>query len=110
MLFIKCESNFNTRKELLRYIFDVKNITTYKDKELTQIDVNIGASGDQNQIYRSITDLHQIVLSQFPKTKFESTIRIISELIDERKNIALIWCNHIQKVVVKYTVPAENSY
>lgn len=109
MLFIT-QKGFNTRKALLKYLFVKKNVITYIDADLKKIDVEKGASNQNGQIFRSITDLHKIVRSQFPKTKFESTVRIISELIESDRNIALIWCNHISKVVVKYTIPQENSY
>ena len=51
---------------------------------------------------RSITELWELTKSRFPATSMKAMIKILFELIEEDKSVILVWCDKIQKVVVKY--------
>lgn len=60
--------------------------------------------------YRSITELHQIVLSRFPKTSFEAILRIVKELIGNESPIVMCYCTTVKKVVLMYATNATKQY
>lgn len=90
------------RKQLLRYFLRGKSIPTYDDPECTKLQCDGKGQDTKVNAYRSVTDLHSIVLSRFPKTSINTILKIISEFITEDSAVVLVWCNMIQKVVVKY--------
>jgi hypothetical protein len=89
------------RKQLLRYFLRGKSIPTYSDIECTKLQCDgKGESGKGSS--RSITELHLIVKSRFPITSLEGVVKIVNDFIKEDNAVILIWCNKINKVVVKY--------
>lgn len=95
-------SKTNTRIELLRKFINLKP-ATYSDESYKDLQCEKGR-------FRSITELHQIVLSRFPKTSFEAILRIIKDLIREDKAITMVWCTQVNKVVLKYLDEATQAY
>jgi len=90
-----------TRKDLIRKFFRGQIIPSYTNPECTNLQCDgKGESGKGSS--RSITELHEIVKSRFPVTSLKAIIKIIYQIIEEDKSIILIWCNKINKVVVKY--------
>jgi hypothetical protein len=84
----------NTRKQLVRYFLRGKAYTSYADKECISVQCKCTAN-------RSITDLHSIIISRFPKTSLEAVVRIVREFMNEDKSIILVWCTQINKVVIR---------
>lgn len=99
-----------TRKQFIRYFLRGKSIPTYEDKECTKIQCDGKGEDTHATAFRSITDLHMIVKSRFPKTSLEGVVKIIYEFINEDKAVVLVWCNMIKKVVVKYYNNPNGSY
>lgn len=93
----------NTRKEFLRRFTQGKAYRSYYDEDCTEIQCKSGA-------YRSITELHRLTLSRFPKTSLEAIVRIIRDLIDENGCIRMVYCNDVCKVVVRLYDKATNQY
>lgn len=91
------------RKQLIKALIMQQGVITYKDKECKVIQC------DKKTAYRSITELHIITRSRFKFTSLQAVVKIIKEIIEEEKCIALVWCTQINKVVVKYlkNTPAE---
>lgn len=105
ILYVKEEDVFITkkRKDFIRQFLRGKKIKSYNNPECTEIQCD-GKGVDQSKsvAYRSITELHQLVKSRFPITSFNAVVKIIYEIIAEEESVILVWCNHIEKVVVKY--------
>lgn len=104
-IFVK-ESDIPTtrfRKQFIKALIMKGGVITYKDKECKQIQC------DRKSAYRSVSELHILTRSRFKFTSLEAVVKIIKEIIDEEKCIALVWCTQINKVVVKYlkNTPAE---
>jgi len=91
-----------TRKAFIREFLKNKAFTSYSNLSCTNIQCRPGAN-------RSVTEIHQLTLSRFPKTTFEAILRIIKELIDEDACIRLTYCTTIKKVVVMYA-KAQHGY
>lgn len=92
----------NTRIAFVRKFIESK-APSYYDKDCTSVQCSSGR-------YRSITELHQIVLSRFPKTSFEAIVRIVRDLIQDAKPICMCYCTTINKVVLYYTDNATRQY
>ena len=99
-----------TRTQLLRYFLRGKSIPTYDDPECTKLQCDGKGQDTKINAFRSITDLHAIVLSRFPKTSLEAVVKIIYDFIHKDKAVVLVWCNMINKVVVKYYNNSNASY
>lgn len=93
----------STRKDLVRRFIRGKSYVTYSDPQCTQIQCEKGK-------FRSVTEIHSIVMSRFPKTSLEAIVRIINELIDEDACITMIWCTQVNKVVLRYYNSATKTY
>lgn len=102
VIYISTSKEFSTRKDLVQYLLTSK-VASYNDKNCKDKQCEAGR-------YRSVTDIHKIVLSRFPKTSFKAMLRIIAELIDENMDIAMIWCTQVNKVVVRYITNSERKY
>ena len=85
----------STRKQLVRYFLRGKAYVTYSNEECTNKQCKSTAN-------RSITDLHKIILSRFPKTTFENVIKIVKQFMEEDKCIILVYCTQINKPVIKF--------
>ena len=85
----------NTRKQFIRYFLRGNSYNTYLDQDCTKLQCS-------NNTYRSITDLYKIVKSRFPKTTFETVVKIVKEFMEEDKSVILVYCTTIQKCVVKF--------
>lgn len=85
----------NTRQQFVRYFLRGKSYKTYTNPECTNIQCKSTAN-------RSITDLHKMILSRFPKTTFEAVIKIVKNFMEEDKSIILVWCTQINKPVIKF--------
>lgn len=92
----------NTRIEFIRKFIDLKP-NSYSDENCNVLQCERGR-------FRSITELHQIVLSRFPKTSFEAILRIVKELIRGDKPISMVWCTQVNKVVLRYLDSATREY
>lgn len=100
-----------TRKQLIRYFLRGKSYTTYENPECTIVQCsNKGEDSNKGHAWRSITDLHLIVKSRFPKTSLEAVVKIVYDFIKEDKNVVLVWCTMINKVVVKYYDNPNKTY
>ena len=99
-----------TRTQLLRYFLRGKSIPTYEDSACTKLQCDGKGQDSKVNAFRSITDLHMIVKSRFPKTSIESVVKIIYDFIHRDKAVVLVWCNMINKVVVKYYNNSNASY
>ena len=91
------------RKQFIKTLIMKGGVVTYKDKECKKIQC------DKKSAYRSVSELHILTRSRFKYTSLQAVVKIIKEIIDEEKCIALVWCTQINKVVVKYlkNTPAE---
>jgi hypothetical protein len=89
-----------TRKAFIREFLKNKAYTSYSNLSCTSVQCRPGAN-------RSVTEIHQLTLSRFPKTSFEAVLRIIKELIDEDASIRFTYCTTIKKVVIMYAKPKE---
>jgi len=93
-----------TRKAFIKRLIMQKGVITYKDEECLNVQC------DNKSAYRSVSELHLIVKTRFRLTSLKSLIKIIKEIIDEEKCIALVWCTQINKVVVKYMQNSNGYY
>jgi len=93
-----------TRKCFIKKILTSEGVLTYKNKECTEIQCA------KKDAYRSVSELHLIVKSRFKFTSIEALMKIIKEIIDEEKCVALIWCTQIHKVVIKYQPNVPKAY
>lgn len=103
-IFIKTSDiiNSNTRKDFVRKFLRGR-FETFEDESCTKLQCEKGK-------FRSITELHQIVLSRFPKTSFEAILRIVRDLINEENPVSMIWCTQVKKVVLRYYDRATRNY
>lgn len=92
-----------TRQAFIRNFLANKAMTTYENLSCTQVQCRPGAN-------RSISEIHRITLSRFPKTSFDAIIRIIKDLIDHDGCYRMTYCTTINKVVLMYTSKAERKY
>jgi hypothetical protein len=99
-----------TRTQLLRYFLRGKSIPTYDDPECTKLQCDGKGEDSKINAFRSITDLHMIVLSRFPKTSLEAVVKILYDFINKDKTVVIVWCKMINKVVVKYYNNSNGSY
>ena len=99
-----------TRTQLLRYFLRGKSIPTYDDPECTKLQCDGKGEDSKVNAFRSITDLHMIVLSRFPKTSLEAVVKILYDFINKDKSVVIVWCKMINKVVVKYYNNSNGSY
>jgi hypothetical protein len=88
-----------TRKEFMKAFFETVPATYDKDG-------NVQCNARRK---RSVTDMHLLVQSRFPKTSIESVIRILGELSQEGL-LMLTYCGIIHKAVVIsfYTTPTSS--
>lgn len=93
----------STRKDLVRRFIRGKSYRTYNDSQCTQLQCEKGK-------FRSVTEIHLMVMSRFPKTSLEAIVRIINELIEEDACITMVWCTQVNKVVLKYYDRATKEY
>ena len=92
-----------TRKSFIKKFLEGKRIPSYEDAEFCIIQCNgQGEDTSKKTAYRSVSELHLLTKSRFPATSLKAMVKILFELIDEDKAITLVWCNTINKVVVKY--------
>lgn len=91
------------RKQLIETFVKAKGYNTFYDEKCLDLQCQSGR-------FRSITELHQIVLSRFPNTTFNAILRIIKELIDEKGEIQMVYCTEVNKVVLKYIGQSASSY
>lgn len=92
------------RKTLIKALIMQKGVITYSDPECNVVQCSNKAA------YRSISELHMIVRTRFKFTSLEALIKIIKEIIEEEKCIAVVWCTQINKVVVKYMKNVSSEY
>lgn len=92
-----------TRKDFIRRFLRNTSPPSYSDRRCTIVQCTANR-------YRSITELHQLTLSRFPKTSFEAIIRIVKTLIDEDACVSMVWCTQVNKVVLKYFDKATKTY
>lgn len=92
------------RKSFIKKIITEKGAVTYEDKECTIIQCN------KKSAYRSISELHLIVKSRFKLTSLRTLVKTLTELSEEDKRIALVYCTQINKVVVKYVKNCPTNY
>ncbi len=85
----------NNRKQFVRYFLRGKAYITYSNTACTEIQCKSTAN-------RSITDLHKIIMSRFPKTTFEAVVKIVKQFMEEDKSVILVWCTQINKPVIKF--------
>ena len=91
-----------TRKDFIRKFIRSK-APSWNDSGCTDLQCQSGR-------YRSITELHSIVLSRFPKTSFDAILRIVRDLINEDNPVTMVFCNDVKKVVLKYLDKGTNAY
>lgn len=103
MIYVKEEDvpKTKTRKNFIKKFLTGKKIPSYNDPEFTIIQCN-GKGENVDGASRSITELWELTKSRFPATSMKAMVKILFELIEEDKSVVLVWCNKIQKVVVKY--------
>ena len=96
MNYIYCKethiSNTKTRKGFVKKFLE-ELPTTYDDKECKKIQCYSGRA-------RSISDLHAIVKSRFPKTSVKAVIDIVKQL-NEKGKCDMVWCRQTEKFVVR---------
>jgi len=92
----------DTRKDFIRKFIRGK-FASYSNEDCTKLQCESGR-------FRSITELHQIVLSRFPKTSFEAIIRIVRDLINEENPVTMVYCRTVEKVVLMYLDKATSGY
>lgn len=105
-IYVKIEDipSTRTRKGFIKRILTSDGVITYSDEECTLIQCN------KKNAFRSVSELHLIVKSRFKFTSLEALMKILKEIIDEEKCVALIWCTQINKVVVKYQKNTPKEY
>ena len=98
-----------TRKDFVRKFLRGNFIPSYSDPDCKNLQCG-GKNKDnpKHNAFRSITELHAIVCSRFPVTSLKAIVKIIYEIIAEENAVILVWCNQIEKVVVKY-VPNKTA-
>lgn len=103
MIYVKEEHipKTKTRKNFIKKFLTGKKIISYDDPECTIIQCT-GKGENIDGASRSITELWELTKSRFPATSMKAMVKILFELIEEDKSVILVWCNTIQKVVVKY--------
>ena len=103
MIYVKEEDvpKTKTRKNFIKKFLTGKKISSYEDSQFTIIQCN-GEGENVDGASRSITELWELTKSRFPFTSMKAMVKILFELIEEDKSVVLVWCNQIQKVVVKY--------
>lgn len=103
MIYVKEEDvlKTKTRKNFIKKFLTGKRIPSYEDPEFTKVQCN-GKGENVDGASRSITELWELTKSRFPATSMKAMVKILFELIEEDKAVVLVWCNKIQKVVVKY--------
>ena len=84
-----------TRQDLIRKFLRGVSYTSYNDKECTDVQCEKGK-------YRSLTELHAIVCSRFPKTSFEAVVRIVIDILEKEQKVVLVFCSTVKKVVIRY--------
>ena len=99
-----------TRTQLIRHFLRGKSIPTYDNIECTKLQCDGKGLDTKVNAFRSITDIHMIVVSRFPRTSLEAVIRIIDDFIKKDQAVVLVWCKMINKVVVKYYNNASGAY
>lgn len=92
------------RKAFIRKLILNEGAITYSDPEYTIIQC------EKQNAYRSISELHAMVKTRFKLTSLRSLIKLLKELIEEDKRIAIIWCSQINKVVVSYIKNKPTNY
>lgn len=92
----------NTRKQFLKQFLE-KKPDTFFDENCKKLQCEHGR-------FRSITELHQIVSTRFPKTTFPLILRVIKLLINEDKGLTMVWCTQVEKVVLKYLDHSTHEY
>ena len=109
MIYVKEEDvpKTKTRKNFIKKFLTGKRIPSYQNPEFTIIQCN-GKGENVDGASRSITELWELTKSRFPATSMKAMVKILFELIEEDKSVILVWCDKIQKVVVKY-VPNTSS-
>ncbi len=90
-----------TRKNFIKKFLTGKKVISYENPEFTKIQCN-GKGENIDGASRSITELWELTKSRFPATSMKAMVKILFELIKEDKSVILVWCDKIQKVVVKY--------
>lgn len=93
-----------TRKGFIKKILTSKGVLTYTDEECTNVQCA------KKGAFRSVSEIHLMVRSRFKFTSLEALLKILKEIIDEEKCVALIWCTQIHKVVVKYQENTPKAY
>ena len=103
MIYVKEEHvpKTKTRKNFIKKFLTGKRIISYEDPECTIIQCT-GKGENIDGASRSITELWELTKSRFPATSMKAMVKILFELIEEDKSVVLVWCDKIQKVVVKY--------
>lgn len=94
MIYIKSTGTSYNRISLVK-LFIKEKPATYSNPECTIVQCRAGA-------FRSVTELLEIVQTYFPKTTLEGLMKIITKVIEQNKNVELIWCTQVKKVVLKY--------
>jgi len=92
-----------TRQAFIRGFLVNKAMQTYSNMSCTNIECYAGKN-------RSISDIHRITLSRFPKTSFDAIVRIIKDLIDHDALFRMTYCTQINKVVLMYVSEARREY
>lgn len=90
-----------TRKSFIKKFLMGKKIPSYENPEFTVIQCN-GKGENVDGASRSITELWELTKSRFPATSMKAMVKILFEIIQEDQSVVLVWCDKIQKVVVKY--------
>ena len=90
-----------TRKNFIKKFLIGKKISSYQDLEFTIVQCN-GKGENVEGASRSITELWELTKSRFPATSMKAMVKILFEIIQEDQSVVLVWCDKIQKVVVKY--------
>lgn len=103
-IFVKLEDvpKTNTRIDFVEQFLKGK-FKTYSDEEGTETQCN------KNQ-YRSVSELYYMTLTRFPKTSFNGFLKVIQKLIKKNKNVVLVYCTMINKVVLRYTDNSSAQY
>jgi hypothetical protein len=86
-----------TRTQLIRFFLRGVSYKSYHDKECTKLQCDSGK-------FRSITELHSIVLSRFENTSLKAVVKIIHTIMKESSFVILVYCTEVNKVVVKYAL------
>jgi len=98
-----------TRKDFIRKFLRGEFIHSYTDPDCNNLQCE-GKNQDNSKVsaFRSITELHALTCSRFPVTSLKAIVKIIFEIIEEENSVILVYCNQIQKVVVKF-VPNKTA-